>query len=285
MKYNSSVTQSQFYLQKKEEKMTKPLSVQLYSLREFAAKDFWKELKFVADVGYKGVEPAGFWDIRPSEFRKVLDDLGLKMYTSHSPWARMNNIGEVMDIAAAAGLDKIVCGYGRGDFADMDAIKRTAETTNKMREIVERNGFTLFQHNHDFEFARIDGELKYQIYRKMVPGVKFQIDCFWSTNLGKEDPVEMLKLFADDTISIHMKDGYTKQNVEGNNMVNGILERPVELTPLGQGTLPIGELVKTMPDTVETVIVELDFCCEEMHTALQKSYDYMVSNNFASGNK
>ena len=265
--------------------MAKDLAVQLYSLRQFAEKDFYKELEFVAGVGYKGVEPAGFWNIRPSEFRKVLDDLGLKMETSHSPWARRNNIGEVMDTAYLAGLDKIVCGYGYNDFADLDAIKRTAETTLKIKEIVERNNFTLFQHNHDFEFARIDGRLKYDIYRELCPGIKFQMDCFWSTNLGNEDPVEMMNLFAEDIISIHMKDGVVMQKVSGSKMVNGILERPVELTPLGQGELPIGNLVKAVPEQVNTIIVELDFCNKEMHTALRESYEYMTSNNFASGNK
>ena len=265
--------------------MKKDLAVQLYSLRKYAAEDFYKELEFVAEVGYKGVEPAGFWNIRPSEFRKVLDDLGLKMETSHSPWARLNNIGEVMDIAAAAGLDKIVCGYTCEDFADLDAIKRTAETTNKIKEIVERNNFTLFQHNHDFEFARLDGRLKYDIYRELCPGVKYQLDCFWSTNLGNEDPLEMLKMFADDVISIHMKDGFVTQKVSGSRMVNGILERPVELTPLGQGELPIKELVAALPEQVNTIVVELDFCCKEMHTALRESYEYMTQNDLAQGNK
>ena len=265
--------------------MAKDLAVQLYSLRQFAEKDFYKELEFVAEVGYKGVEPAGFWNIRPSEFRKVLDDLGLQMETSHSPWARLNNIGEVMDIAHLAGLDKIVCGYSYNDFADLDAIKRTAENTLKLKEIVERNNFTLFQHNHEFEFGRIDGRVKYDIYRELCPGIKFQLDCFWSTNLGNEDPLEMLKLFADDVVSIHMKDGMVTQKVSGNKMVNGILERPVELTPLGQGELPIGKLVEALPEQVNTIIVELDFCNKEMHTALRESYEYMISNNFANGNK
>ena len=39
----------------------KPIGVQLYSLRELAAKDFAAVLKKVADIGYKYVEPAGFW--------------------------------------------------------------------------------------------------------------------------------------------------------------------------------------------------------------------------------
>lgn len=265
--------------------MLKPLSVQLYSLRDAASKDFMKVLEFVAKVGYKGVEPAGFWDIRPSEFRKVLADFGLEMYSSHSPWARSNNLGEVMDIADACGLKKIVCGYGPNEFKDLDSIKKTAEDTCRMQEILARNGFTLFQHNHDFEFQRLDGKLKYEIYRELCPNVKYEIDCFWSTNLGQENPVEMLKLFAKDTILIHMKDGVAEQKVGGDAMVNGILDRHVELMPLGTGKLPIKELVAAIPDQVETIVVELDYCNEEMFGAIEKSYKFMTENGLALGNK
>ncbi len=265
--------------------MLKPLSVQLYSLREAASKDFLDVLKFVADIGYKGVEPAGFWDIRPSEFKKVLDDLGLKLYSSHSPWARIGNLGETMEIASILGLKEIVCGYGPNEFKDLDAIKRTAEETNRIQEVLARNGFTLFQHNHDFEFQRIDGKLKYEIYRELCPNVKYEIDCFWSTNLGAEDPVEMLKLFAKDTILMHMKDGVVKQNVNGDGMVNGILDRKVELMPLGTGDLPIKELVAAAPAQVQTIVVELDYCNIDMKTAIAQSYKYMVENGLAAGNK
>ena len=190
-----------------------------------------------------------------------------------------------MDIAHALGLNKIVCGYGAPDFEDMDAIKRTAENTSKMQEILAANGFTLFQHNHDFEFQRLDGKLKYEIYRELCPNVKYQIDCFWSTSLGVEDPVKMLDIFAKDTISIHMKDGFVKQNVTGNEMVNGILDRKVELMPLGQGDLPIKELVAHAPESAEAIIVELDYCNVEMWQAIEESYKFMTSNGLAEGNK
>lgn len=266
--------------------MLKPIGVQLYSLRELAAKDFPKVLKKVAAIGYKYVEPAGFWNLRPSEFRKMIADLGLGMVSSHSPWARKPEmLGEAMEIAAIIGLDKIVCGYGPDDFKDLDAIKATAENTNKMREILARNGFTLFQHNHDFEFQRIDGKLKYEIYKKLTPGLKYQIDAFWSTNLGKENPVEMLKIFADSTISLHMKDGVCKQHVDGKTMVNGILERKVDLMPLGTGTLPIREIVNAAPASVEAIIVELDYCTIDMMTAIEQSYRYMTENGIAAGNR
>lgn len=266
--------------------MLKPIGVQLYSLRELAAKDFPNVLKKVAAIGYKYVEPAGFWNLRPSEFRKMIADLGLGMVSSHSPWARKPEmLGEAMEIASIIGLDKIVCGYGPDDFKDLDAIKATAENTNKMREILARNGFTLFQHNHDFEFQRIDGKLKYEIYKKLTPGLKYQIDAFWSTNLGTENPVEMLKIFADSTISLHMKDGVCKQHVDGKTMVNGILERKVDLMPLGTGTLPIREIVQAAPASVEAIIVELDYCTIDMMTAIEQSYRYMTENGIAAGNR
>ena len=265
--------------------MLKPISVQLYSLRDLAQKDFISVLKKVADIGYIGVEPAGFWDVKPSEFIKIIKDLGLKMFSSHTPWARSGNLGETMEMASVLGLNKIVCGYGPNEFKDLDTIKKTAEDTCRMQEILARNGFTLFQHNHDFEFQRIDGKLKYEIYRQLCPNVKFEIDCFWSTNLGKENAVDMLNIFKNDTILIHMKDGICRQNVDGDRMVNGILERRVELMPLGTGDLPIKQLVAATPAAVETIVVELDYCNIDMITAIEQSYKFMTQNGLARGNK
>ena len=140
--------------------MTRDLAVQLYSLRQMAEKDFNAVLQTVADIGFKAVEPAGFWGMSPEEFLKRINDLGLKLYSSHSPWARPDNLEETIDIAGRLGLDRIVCGYGPEDFKDLDAIKRTAETTSMMQEKLEKAGFMLFQHNHNWEFERIDGRLK-----------------------------------------------------------------------------------------------------------------------------
>ena len=93
------------------------------------------------------------------------------------------------------------------------------------------------------------------------------------------------KKFADDTILIHMKDGKVKQNVGGKAMVNGILDRKVDLMPLGTGDLPIKDLVAAAPEQVETIVVELDYCNIDMNTAIEQSYKYMVENGLAKGNK
>ncbi len=266
--------------------MAKPLAVQLYSLREYAEKDFVGVLKRVADIGYKAVEPAGFWNLKPAEFKKIIDDLGLKMYSSHSPWARdVQGLNEIIDTLGILGLKNCVCGYGPEDFKDLDAIKRTAENTSRMQEILAKAGIELFQHNHYWEFERIDGKLKYDIYAELCPNVKYEIDCFWSTNKGVEDPVEMLKHFGDKTVQIHMKDGICTQNAGGGDMVNGLLDMKIDLLPLGTGKLPIKDLIAAAPESAESVVVELDYCSVEMWSAIEQSYKFMTSNGLAEGNK
>ncbi len=265
--------------------MAKPLAVQLYSVRDYASKDFPAVLKKIADIGFKAVEPAGFWNMRPTELKKRVEDLGMFICSSHSPWANEGNLGECMELAAALGLDTVVCGYGPKDFESLDAIKATAEKVSKMAETLKRNGFTLFQHNHYWEFERLDGELKYDIYRKLCPEVKYEIDCFWSTNKGQECAVEMLKKFADDTILLHMKDGVCRQQAQNAGMKNGLLDMKIDLLPLGTGDLPIKDLIAAAPAQNKAVVVELDYCEEEMYSALTKSYEFMTANGLAEGTK
>lgn len=265
--------------------MIRPIAVQLYSLREEAKKDFVGVLKKVADIGYKAVEPAGFWDLSPAEFMKIIGDLGLKLYSSHSPWARPDNLDETIETAGILGLDKVVCGYGPADFEDMDAIKRTAETTSKMQEVLAKNGLMLFQHNHNFEFERLDGRLKYEIYAELCPEVKFQMDSFWSTSFGEEDAVEMLKLFSDRIVSLHVKDGLLKQKEQELKVTDGTLDRKIELRALGTGELDIKGLIANLPEAVDSIVVELDYCNIDMVTAIEMSYKYMTENGLAAGNK
>ena len=54
--------------------MPKKIAVQLYSVREYAKNDFVSTLRKIAEIGYCAVEPAGFWNIRPSEFKKIVND-------------------------------------------------------------------------------------------------------------------------------------------------------------------------------------------------------------------
>ncbi len=60
--------------------------VQLYSVREQAAKDLPAVLEAIGKMGYKGVEFAGYygWESKPKELRQLLDDNGLRCRGTHA---------------------------------------------------------------------------------------------------------------------------------------------------------------------------------------------------------
>ncbi len=49
----------------------KPISLQLYTLREASKKSFPEVIRAVGAMGYAGVEPAGFYGLKPREVRRL----------------------------------------------------------------------------------------------------------------------------------------------------------------------------------------------------------------------
>jgi len=59
------------------------IALQLYSVREDCAKDFEGTLKAVAEMGYEGVEFAGYYERSAENLRAILDNFGLKVAGTH----------------------------------------------------------------------------------------------------------------------------------------------------------------------------------------------------------
>ena len=53
------------------------IGLQLFTLRDETAKDFEGTLRQVAEMGYEGVEFAGYGDASAEEMRDLLNELGL----------------------------------------------------------------------------------------------------------------------------------------------------------------------------------------------------------------
>lgn len=250
----------------------KPISVQLYSLREEAAKNFDAVLQRVAEIGYKGVEPAGFHNFTPAEFRARVEDLGMVVSSSHGPWVSPDNIQEVIDTVGTLGLDVAGGGYGPDNFKDMDAIKETADTVNGIIEKLKAANVDLFLHNHAWEFEVVDGRLAYDHFAELCPDVKFEIDTYWAANYGANDPAEQVAKFKHRTPFLHIKDGP--------------LERDTAMLAVGQGKMDIPSVIAAADENVlRWLIVELDRCDTDMFTAVEESYKYLTSKGLGAGNK
>ena len=92
--------------------MDKRIGAQYYTIRDYIGtiKDFETSCKKISDIGYKAVQISGT-PIAASDMRKVLDEYGLVVYTTHRAFEDfIKNPGEIMEYNRILGSD--LCGVG-----------------------------------------------------------------------------------------------------------------------------------------------------------------------------
>lgn len=249
----------------------KPISVQLYSLRDESIKGFDFVLERLAKIGYQGVEPFALFGKSPEAFRQQVNNLGMEVSSSHHPWANRADLNEVIDVTKALGLTRAAGGFGPEDFNNADAVKQTVDTVNSLVDKLKNADLALFLHNHWFEFIPVDGELPYHTLQRECPGVLFEVDTYWAANFGACDPAEEVRRIRQRAPLLHIKDG------------------PLEVgkahVAVGSGVVDIAGIVKAAdPEVLDWLIVELDSCDTDMFDAVQESYQFLVSSGLATGN-
>lgn len=245
-----------------------PVSVQLYSLRAESEKDFNGVLTALADAGFDGVEPYNLFGLTPAQFRKRVEALGMRISSSHYPFANRTPVNETVDILGELGLRRAIGGYAPADFETVEAVKRTADSVNRLIDELSAAGVSLALHNHWWEFNVLDGQPAYHLFQKLVPDVEFELDTYWAANFGACDPAKELSRIRSRTPLLHLKDGPL---IKGEPMV-----------ALGQGRQDLKRILAAAdPDVLEWGIVELDACATDMLTAVTESHTWLVNNRLA----
>jgi len=248
----------------------KPVSIQLYTLREYAKDDFLGVLRKVAEMGYAGVEPAGLFGNKPADIKKIVEDLGMTVSSNHQPWPNRENLSEVIDVAAELGTQTVICGWGPDRFADRDTIEKTAEEARFIVEKLSAAGLTVALHNHYWEFDRLAGTLKYDIFVDLVPGLMLEIDTYWCANFGANDAAEIVKKSNKRAPLLHIKDG--------------VFDKEAPQVPVGEGKMDIPAVIGAAdPDVLEWLIVDNDTCDRDMLDGAKASLDYLTGNGLGSG--
>lgn len=248
----------------------KPISVQLYSLREAAEADFDAVLTELAAIGFAGVEPFSLYGLSPRAFRKQVEGLGMAISSSHFPWANRAPVDEVVETLGELGLTRAVGGFMPDDFKDMDALRRTAGTCQVLIDALAPQGIELAIHNHWWEFAELDGRPAFHHLQDMVPALRFELDTYWAANFGACDPARELARIRGRTPLLHIKDGP--------------LEAKQPHVAVGSGRMDVKSVVAAADeDVLEWLIVELDACATDMMTAVRASFDYLTRERLASG--
>ncbi len=241
----------------------KPIGLQLYSLREQAAKDFPSVLEQVAKMGYVGVEYAGLYGYSAKEIAKIINDLGLQSCSAHSPMPTKENISQLVDDAEILGYKYIVTGLGSDNMKTLDDVKRSADMFAEGTQIAKQAGLKLCMHNHEWEFDKqFEGKMPYEIIMEAVPELLSELDIYWVSH-AKVNAIDITKQWNNRIPLLHVKDGELKSD-----RVH---------TALGEGKVPIKEIIESADEeTLEWLIVELDACNTDMTEAVAKSANWLA---------
>jgi sugar phosphate isomerase/epimerase len=251
--------------------MKRPISIQLYSLRDRAAQDLTGVLQDIAAAGYAAVETAGLYGKSPAEFRGMLDSLGLACSSAHTPLVTKENLSEVVDTAKTLGYRYCISGFGPDEFKTRDSIKVCAEKFQTAAELLKPHGIEMGYHNHWWEFDLVDGRYGYNWFFELCPDVFSELDVYWCCNFNRVDVPAVVKAHRNRIKLMHIKDGPLVQ------------DQPH--TAVGAGKMNIPAVVKAAGKPTEWLVVELDACATDMTQAVRESYAYLKKARLGVGRK
>ena len=203
-------------------KTKKHIGLQLYSLRDdISDKGILPVLETVSKMGYVNLETAGYGDgkiygMKPSEFKKACDDLGMRMTSAHLGQSfNKEKESEIMawwskaiEAHAEAGCKYMVQPFmSVNDQTTLDDIKMYCDYFYTVGLNAAGANIKFGYHNHDFEFKKIDDQVIYDFMLKNTSPdhVFFQMDVYWVMR-GGYSAVDYLKNYAGRFPVLHIKD-------------------------------------------------------------------------------
>ncbi|MDQ3290800.1 MAG: TIM barrel protein [Bacteroidota bacterium] len=202
-------------------------------------------LKQMADIGIKELETATgtltglYYGHKPKEFGTMVKDHGMTWIGNHYgglPRNRNNapasasgavgaiatpptrpttpntprtnlseNLQQIVDESAEGGCSWVVCSSSAE--STMDEIKKTTEIFSKAGEAARKSKMKFAYHNHQSEFAKVDGISAYDyiLTNTNKNEVFMELDLAWASMAGM-NPVEMFKQYPGRFPLWHVKD-------------------------------------------------------------------------------
>ena len=248
--------------------MSFPVAIQLYSLRNEAAADFFGVLEKVKEMGYDGVEFAGLHGRKPAEVREKCAALGLNPISAHVALKEMLSDPQgVLGAYREIGCKYVVVPYlvpvDRPEAARFPEVIKEIEMLCKVAKDL---GMTMLYHNHDFEFVKIDGKYALDVLYDTIPAdlLQTELDTCW-VNVGGENPANYVRKYSGRAPVVHLKDFVGGKSENMYELIGIQSEKKEEATPKFEFR-PVGYGVQDFPAILEAakdagsewVVVEMD---------------------------
>lgn len=246
------------------------IALQLYTLRDVMAEDFIGTLKKVAEIGYEGVEFAGYGGLSPQELREVLEKTGLQSVGSHVSLEMLrDSLDQVIEMNKAIGTKYVVCPYLGDDCRNTGWMDEVAEILTRSGEELAKHGIGFGYHNHSFEFEiKVGDELMFDALFLSTPAdlVKVEMDVCWVYNAGY-DPVEYINKYTGRLPLIHLKD--LRKQADGSPLT----------VEVGRGEVNQKAVIEAAEKAgAEWLVVEQDVCQNPPLESAAISYQWLQDN-------
>jgi sugar phosphate isomerase/epimerase len=197
-----------------------PVGFQSWAVKDMLGKDFSGTLSTMAGMGYKLIElcsPQGYKDsgfgflvdMKPADIRKIINDAALQCPSCHFGFAELGDdkIDNSIQFAKEIGLSQMVCSsFGLPKTATLNDYLTAADKLNKAAEKIKAAGMQSGYHNHENEFAQLDGQLIYDALMKRfnpeLVKMQFQTEVI---NLGYK-AADYFNKYPGRFISSHLSD-------------------------------------------------------------------------------
>ncbi|MDG1105905.1 MAG: sugar phosphate isomerase/epimerase [Cyclobacteriaceae bacterium] len=203
--------------------------LQLYTLRDLMSVNPRKTLEYVAKVGYKELETAGYsegkmYGLDPSEFHAIVTDLGMTMVSGHISFKDLkSDWGRVLQMLEDTGQKYVVFPYLEENERNLEIYHEVIELLNEKSAELRQLNKVMAYHNHAFEFESIDGVVPMELLLKETDAevVDFELDIYWAVKAGAS-VLDLFKKYKNRFSLWHVKD----MNLAGNftEVGNGVID-------------------------------------------------------------
>ncbi len=190
------------------------IAIQLYSVHTETEKDYKAAVAKVAEVGFQGVEFAGYGGLSADEMAAFLKENNLYSMGAHVGAERIrDSFLEELEYHKTIGSKYIICPYA--PLKSVEEVKELAEVLNNAAKQAAGSGIKVGYHNHAHEFEVLDGKYALDLLAEYTnDDVILELDVFWAAYAGV-DPLTYIKRLGKKIELIHMKQiNEAKENVD-----------------------------------------------------------------------
>ncbi|MBW8326846.1 MAG: sugar phosphate isomerase/epimerase [Prolixibacteraceae bacterium] len=266
------------------------IGLQLYSVRDDMKKDPVGTLTQLAKIGYRHVEHANYIDRKfygytAKEFKKILDDLGLKMPCGHTVMGKNHWDVEkkdftdawkyTVDDAAYMGQKYVISPWMDESMRKTyDDLVRYLDVFNLSGELCQKSGMKFGYHNHWAEFTeQLNGMKLFDIMMQKldVNKVVMQLDI-GNMYIGGAKALDVIGQYPGKFEMIHVKDEVAVDTAE-----------KYESAILGKGIIPVKDVLDICRKTggTQVYIIEQEsyqgkaqLACMKENFEIMKNWGY-----------